>query len=225
MTVKLICFLLIGTVAMFFPIWFMSRRYQLVLWKSVVITVALTVAGTAGTFLMYFFENGRFGGLSFFGAVFVVPIVFCGIAPILRIPYGKIMDFCAVGECVMLALMKVHCMLGGCCVGRALFTTAAGTVVLFPSRTIEMITALLIFCVLLRWSTKGKKTGTLYCWYLLLYGSTRFVLNIGREAWVVKKMFMPYGNIWSLIAIVIGFIWLIVLQKRHDKAANKDEIY
>lgn len=191
------------------PILAVCGKYQISKWKGLVATIALTATGTTGTFCMYFIENGHFGGLSFYGAVFLVPIVFTVVAPLLRIPYGEITDLCAVGECIMLALMKVHCILGGCCIGRELFTTKEGMVIRIPSRTMEILAALVIFAVLYTWVLKHKKNGVLYPWYLILYGNIRFVLNIFREAWVTKEMLLPFGNIWSLVAITIGVLWLI----------------
>lgn len=212
MTVKLMIFLLIGTASMSVPILTVSGKYRIPWWKGTTVTLLLTVAGTAGTFLMYYIENGRFGGLSFYGAVFLVPVVFAAVAPMLRIPYEKVMDLCAVGECIMLALMKVHCILSGCCVGRVLFA-AATEKVRFPSRETELIAAIVIFAVLLRWALTGKKNGQLYPWYLVVYGCTRFVLNIFREAWVIKEMILPFGNIWSLVAIAAGLIWMFVQRR------------
>lgn len=217
MTPKLILFLTIGTILMGVPICVIAKRYEMHFWKACIATILLTAIGATGTFLMYYIENGIFGGLSFYGAVFLVPIVFALIAWILRVPYGKIMDFCAIGECIMLALMKVHCILGGCCIGRVLYTTEDGTPVLFPSREIELIVALVLFVVLLCWALKKKHLGFLYAWYLILYGGTRFVLNIFRQAWVTKDMWLPYGNIWSLVAIAVGAAWLCVKQKMQKK--------
>ena len=118
---KLIVFLIMGTILMGIPIFLLSPKYKIKYLKSAVLTILLTIVGTIGTFLMFWVENLRIGGISFYGAVFLVPVVFAFIALILDIPYGKIMDMCAVGECIMLALMKVHGMLSGCCIGRELF--------------------------------------------------------------------------------------------------------
>ena len=208
MTGKLLIFLIVGTLAMGVPILLIAEKYSIHRWKAVLITIALTIVGTVGTYLMYFIENRRMGGLSFYGAVFLVPVVFMAIAPLLRISYGTVMDFCAVGECVMLALMKVHCILGNCCLGRILMTLFDGTVLRFPSRVVEMAVAVLIFAVLFSWVKQGRKRGELFAWYLLLYGSTRFVLNIFREAWVIKETLLPFGNVWSLLSIGIGLLWL-----------------
>lgn len=216
-TAKLIIFLAIGTVAMGIPILVMSKRYQISWWKGVLTTVLLTVVGTVGTRLMYYIENRVIGGLSFYGAVFLVLLVFPIIALLLRVPCGKILDLCAVGECIMLALMKLHCIIGGCCLGRVMFTTGAGTAVRFPSRIVEMITALVIFTILFHWAWKGKNRGILYSLYLLFYGSTRFILNICREAWVTKEMLLPFGNIWSLVAIAVGLVWMLVIRKKNNE--------
>ena len=217
MTPKLLIFLAIGTILMGVPIAITAKKYEIRLWKACFFTILLTVFGTLGTFLMYYIENGVFGGLSFYGAVFLIPIAFAAVSLILRIPYGKIMDLCAIGECIMLALMKVHCMIGGCCRGRVLFTSAEGKAILFPSREAELIVALMLFAILFSWALKKKNFGQLHAWYFLLYGITRFILNIFREAWVTKEMFLPIGNIWSIVAIIIGCVWLLLFQKSQQK--------
>lgn len=216
MTTKLLVFLAIGTVAMGIPIVIMAKEYEIDRWKAWVLTVILTAVGTAGTFLMYYIENRRYGGLSFYGAVFLVPILFRVVSRLMRIPYGIIMDFCAVGECIMLALMKVHCIIGKCCLGRVLLTLSDGALIRFPSRLAEMAVAIVLFVLLFRLGMQGKKRGELYGWYILLYGTTRFILNIFREAWVTKTMLLPIGNIWSLVAIAIGSAWLLVIEKRSE---------
>lgn len=217
MSTKLLIFLAIGTFAMGIPIILMSERYEISRWKAILATVILTISGTAGAFLMFFVENQRFGGISFYGAVFVVPVIFLAVTPLLRVPYRKLMDLCAVGECIMLALMKVHCMLGKCCFGRVLLTLTDGTIIRFPSRLAEMAVAIVLFVILFQWGMQGRKRGELYIWYMILYGSVRFLLNIFREAWVTKEMILPFGNVWSLIAITVGMTWLAIIRKRNQK--------
>lgn len=212
MPVTLLLFLSVGTVLMFFPIWRMNKAAKAPLWKSIVLSVALTVTGTVGTMLMFYVENGYFSGISFFGAVFFVPVVFPLVALALKIPYGQIMDRCAAGECVMLALMKVQCLLGGCCIGRVLGTTAGGEVIRFPSRLAEMAVAAVLFVILFTWFKKGKRPGLLYPWYMILYGIARFGLNFLRD--LPAYTFLPFGNIWSLVAIVLGLTWLLFAKNK-----------
>lgn len=215
MTIELMIFLIIGTAAMGIPILLVSKRYDIAWWKSIALTILLTISGTCGTVLMFFVENHSFGGRSFFGAVFFVPVLFILISRVLRISYTDAVDLCAVGECIMLALMKIHCMMGGCCVGRILYTTASGTALLFPSRSAELLSALVIFTVLLRWALNQKHRGALYPLYLIIYGSVRFILNCFRQEWVTTSMWIPFGNIWAMVAIIVGLIWL----KKQRKSA------
>jgi prolipoprotein diacylglyceryltransferase len=217
MTPKLLIFLAIGTVLMGIPITLVARKYGIRVWKAFLTTFLLTVFGATGTFVMYFIENGRFGGLSFYGAVFLIPIAFAVVSPVLKIPYGKLLDLCAIGECIMLALMKVHCILSQCCIGRILFTGSDGKVVRFPSREVELAVAIVIFVILLCWVHRGQHCGQLHAWYFILYGSTRFVLNILREAWVTTNMLLPYGNIWSIVAVSVGILWLFIIKKYQIK--------
>ena len=218
---RLLLFLIVGTFLMSIPMVVIAKKRGILIWKAIVSTVFLTIIGTSGTYLMFIIENGVFGGLSFYGAVFLVPIVFVLVSLLLRISYGEILDLCAVGECIMLALMKVHCMLGGCCKGRFLFMSADGTPVLFPSREVELSVALVIFLILFYLALKKKFFGQLYPLYLLLYGSTRFVLNIFREAWVTKDMILPFGNIWSIVSIVLGLILLLIVRKKKLKEKHE----
>ncbi len=209
-------YLILGMIAMLFPIAVQLKLYGISLWKSIPLSLILTIFGTIGTILLYFFECGTFEGISFYGAVFFIPIVFSLFAKIIRIPYGKLMDLCAPAECIMLAIMKVQCLVAGCCKGRVLYVTAEGLSVRFPSQISELINALIIMIVLLVLSYKKTNRGSIYPWYMLIYGITRFILNSFRETTPVW-LGLPYGSIWSICSIIIGITWLLILQKKQQK--------
>ncbi len=213
MSIKFILFLLAGTICMWIPIRAMGKKVGISFLKSVWIAILLTVVGTLGTLVMYYIENGTFGGISFFGAVFAVPPLFLLLSRAFRVPYLLMMDLCAVGECAMLAVMKVHCYISGCCVGRVLFTGAAGDI-RFPSRAVEMAVAVFLCLLLYRWFCQSKRTGQLYAWYFILYGVLRFVLNWLRDIPLPSPTILPLGNIWSLLAMVVGAVWLLVIANR-----------
>ena len=122
MDIKTITMLSIGTGAMFVIITVLMLRYKTIIWKSLPVTVLLTIAGTLGTYIWFFVEASHFGGRSYYGAVFLVPLMFVFIAKLMKIPYGDLMDFCAPAECVMLAIMKYQCFTEGCCAGKVLRT-------------------------------------------------------------------------------------------------------
>ena len=195
-----------GAVGMLILMLLRRKNYpEVKLWKYPVISVLLTIAGVAGAMLMHFIESGDFGGTSFFGAILFVPILLLP-ALLLRVPYGLLMDLCAPAECLMLAFMKVDCLVSGCCGGRYLPDLG----IKFPSQIVELTVALLIMLGLVKLEQNRKNRNTLYGYYLLAYGSTRFVLNWFRYGLRPYVWILPPGNFWSLIAIALGAIWVII---------------
>ena len=208
----------IGAVIMFVPVFLQTILYGIKLWKSIAVTLTLTVVGFLGTYLFFFVENGRFGGTSFYGAIFFVPIIFLLFAKIINIQFGTLMNLCAPAECVMLAIMKIKCNFDKCCAGRVIHTTTDGVDVVFPSQMVEMIVAVMIFIALIIIAYKKKNSVTLYPIYMIVYGATRFVLNYFR-AEAVNNL-LPIGNVWSLVAIAIGVMWIVVVYCKNKKSAQ-----
>ena len=222
MNLKLIIILLIGTCAMMIPMFFQARKYEIKVWKIIPVAFVLTVVGTIGTYLWFLLENLHWGGRSFFGAVFLVPIAFLLIAPIVRIPYGQLVDLCAPAECIMLSIMKVQCLIEGCCAGRILFMTDLGGVVRFPSQLVELIVAYVLVWLLLVISHKTEQREKVYPWYLILYGASRFILNFFREEWAkYDGGIPPLGTVWSVCAVIIGILWIVIYNKRHDTSEKE----
>lgn len=216
MTLKMALFLLAGTVLMAAVMLLGNRQYRFLHWKVVLSACVLTVVGTAGTKLMVFIENGSWGGFSFYGAVFLVPVGMLLTGRCLRLSGGPLLDLCALGVCIMLALMKVNCLVSGCCGGRILFLRADGTPVRFPSQIVEGAVALLLMLVLLRLLRGGKYEGRIYPCFMVIYGIVRYILNFLRDTEPVVWI-LPSGNIWSLLSIVVGVLWLISIQKHRNK--------
>lgn len=222
MNLQTILVLLIGTCAMMVPMFFQAKKYSIKEWKIVPVSFVLTLIGTLGTYLWFLLENFEFGGRSFYGAVFLVPIVFLLFARIIRIPYRLLMDFCAPAECVMLSFMKIKCLMDGCCAGRILWISDIGHAVRFPSQLTELLVAYLLGWGLLMMSYRIGFCGKIYPWYLILYGSSRFVLNFFRDEWAAYDSGIPpLGTVWSLCAVVIGILWLIIDNKRKNLLEQK----
>lgn len=218
---KILVYLAAGTVCMLVPILLQARWKNITRWKSVLLALCLTITGTIGTLLLFYFESGgKFGGTSFFGAVFLVPLIFFIGCKVFSVSFGKTMDLCASAECVMLAVMKIRCLVSGCCAGIELFTTSTGQQVLFPSQSIELLAGLAIAVALVIMAKKEENDGTLYPWYMILYGVTRFVLNWFRTANEPFVWFLPPGNFWSLISILIGAVWLVAAKKIEKSKRN-----
>ena len=133
-----------GAVAMLILMLLRRKTFpQVQIWKYPLISILLTFAGVAGAMLMHFVESGHFGGTSFFGAILFVPVLMLP-ALLLRVPYGTLMALCAPAECLMLAFMKVDCLISDCCIGKYLPALDFQ----FPSQIVEMLTALVIMLIL-----------------------------------------------------------------------------
>lgn len=216
--------LAVGTIAMA-AVMLLPRRWRagLPMWKTLLSAAVLTVLGVLGAKLMFLIESGFWAGTSFYGAVFFPPLFMVLLALLLRVPPLTLLDLCAPAECVMLAILKMQCAVNGCCVGILLTITADGTYIRFPSQIIELLNALVLMAILLRLIRKGTWQGRIYPIYMLLYGITRFILNLLRDT----KPFLlglPAGNFWSLVAIVIALIWLRLAHPQKGVAESEKEI-
>ena len=202
-----------GAFAMLILMFLRRKAFPTVaMWKIPMLCILLTITGVLGTMIMFYIETGEIGGTSFYGAVLFIPILMIP-AVLLRIPYNMVMDLCAPSICIMLAVMKIDCLMSGCCIGKYLPSLGFQ----FPSQIVEMIVALIILFILLRLEGKGTEKNKLYPYFMILYGSTRFVLNWFRYGLVPYVWILPNSNVWSLVAIFIGGVWLILLSKSSAK--------
>lgn len=211
---ELVCSLMIGTVGMFAVMLVCRRWYSLSMGKTVLTTMLLVLSGVVSVKIMFFIENGGLGGLSFFGAVLFVPIFWILVARSLRLPYKESLDMVAPSICIMLAVMKVNCMRGGCCGGRFLYVTGDKVPVYFPSRQVECANAIILMLVLLYLMKKGKYRERIYPVFMILYGITRFILNWFRYTSTPFLWGIPAGNIWAVVSLGVGILWILVERRK-----------
>ena len=206
MSIRRIVVILCGTICMLVLMLLRKKQTpQVKLWKYPVISLILTAAGVAGTMLLFYIESGRFGGTSFYGALLLVPVLMLPTL-LLRVSYRDLMDICAPAESLMLAVMKLECKAQGCCSGKYIESLGRH----FPSQMVEMAVTLCIMLALICIGKDPRNRGSLYGWYLVIYGATRFILNFCREGLTHFVWVLPAGNFWSLIAIAFGVIWILV---------------
>jgi phosphatidylglycerol:prolipoprotein diacylglycerol transferase len=116
----------------------------------------------------------------------------------------------------MLAFMKIDCLVSNCCIGKHLPSIG----IQFPSQIVEMITILIGMLLLLQFERKGKFRGNLYACYLIFYGVTRFILNWFRYGVEPFALGLPAGNFWSIIAIILGIAWFIVMKNLNNRTSK-----
>lgn len=209
---------------MSFPILLQTRWKAITICEGLVLTLILAVAGIAGIYIMFYIENLEWGGRSFFGAVFIVPPVLLVVSKLMKIDFGILADVSAPAGCLMLAVMKVLCLVSRCCGGRIIYRDVEGVAHYFPSQIVELCVALVITVILLIMSYKPKYHNTGYAWFLILYGVTRFLLNWFRRIAPPFIWILPAANVWSIVAIAIGLSWLVI-KRRKDRLQEKENIF
>lgn len=203
----------LGAVAMLLSMLLRKKDFpQVAIWKMALLTVWLTITGVLGTMILAYIELGEFGGTSFYGAVFLVPILMAP-AMLLKLTYRDILNLCAPAECAMLVVMRFDCLDKGCCFGKYLPNLGFQ----FPSQIAEMVVGLAVMFTLIRMHKKDRQT-QLYPWYMILYGICRFVIQGlrygGNNPWILG---LSQGHLWSLVSIVIGTTWLVLNKARKPK--------
>lgn len=191
------------------------KKYELSLWKAIVTPFVLTIFGVLGTLIMFYIETGRWGGISFYGSVFMIPVGLAVYSLIIREKHTHILDFSVTQVCAMLAVMKVLCLKSGCCYGITL-----GESVRFPSQIAEMIGSIGIMILFLYFEKSNKYSGKFYPMYFIIYGIWRFILNFFRGGLTPFVWFIPAGHFWSIVAVAIGLVWLLLEQKDDEEITN-----
>ena len=198
----------------FFMMCFTNKYYRFPIWKVAAAFAVVSAASYAGINLMAFIESGRWGGRSFYGAVFMIPILMFPASKLLKVSYGKLLDLVPPAGFLLLAMFKLKCRIDGCCRGR--IVEIGGSRLRFPSQIVECVAALILMAIMLVIIKSGRWKGYYYAWCLLLYGAVRFILNAFRETtpWIGP---FAAGSFWSLVAFVIGAV-VLLCAKKHKEA-------
>lgn len=163
----------------------------------------------------YVLENGiGFGGFSFFGIMFSVPLLNWILSKCVKISYGKLMDFASVGILFELAFYRIGCTCAGCCRG---IPFSFGMVypdgeVLFPVQPIEAALDIILAVVLIvLFLNKKLRNGEQYLLYMSGYGAIRFVLEFTRERnYLIGTL--SFSHIWAALALAVGIIVFLKLR-------------
>lgn len=186
-----------------------AKRYRLTLFKAVLFALLLAVSGLLGTKLLFVLENLdtvlkhgiTLSGVSFYGALLLVPIMMLWIGRVFGLRFSESMDYCSAPVIFILICMRMGCMMNGCCAGIVINGFQ------IPAQLLEALGDSVIFTIL--WEREKKKTacGTLYPSLLIQYGIMRFFLEFIRDT---DKFFTVFSQaqIYSVVAILIGYFWL-----------------
>lgn len=196
--------ILVAAVVLLFLLMLATNRYiKIPTWKLLIFAVLLFPVGLFSGKLMRLVEAGTWEGVSYFGAVLFAPVFMAVIAWIMREKPFSMLDLCAPVGGLAVGVWKFKCLKDGCCLGRIIFRDEYGSFSRFPSREVELIDGFVLMVIMLLIIRRGKQKGLVYFWFLLLYGATRFVLDLLRdtEPFILG---MSAGCFWALVSVIIG---------------------
>ena len=196
-----------------------NKEFKFPVWKVILLALYSMITGYISVKLMFFIENGKWGGTSFFGGVLFMPAFLLVFALALKLKYLQVLDLCSPGICIVSAVMKIRCIIDGCCKGIILYTDSAGQDVRFPSQIVELVFALLLMVCMIYWIKTKKYPNKLYPLFMIIYGEGRFGLNFLRETNPFIS-FIPAGHFWAVISVIVGVIFCWCISK-YEKGQNQ----
>ncbi|MBQ7378446.1 MAG: prolipoprotein diacylglyceryl transferase [Clostridia bacterium] len=214
--------LAVGTIGMFVCLMQRRKRFSLSWIQSALFTLVLTIVGIAGTKLLHVLENLEhtlkngltLGGFSFFGAVFLIPLVMPLAGKMFRLSSTQTMDISGPCVAIMIGCMRVGCFFQGCCGG---WEANIGNVCFqWPTQAIESICDFIILAFLLRREGRNVNNACLYPWFMILYGVVRFFVEFLRDT-PKNWLLFSQGQWYSAAAILVGVLWIII-QKRKGQS-------
>ncbi len=174
------------------------------------------------------FEVFKKGGLVFYGAIIggvLSALIY------LKVKKQKFLDYAAaIVPAIPLAhaIGRVGCFLAGCCYGKVcdtpisvIYTNPVGGaptgVPVFPIQLVESACNLVVFAILLIYTGREIKKGSVIFLYMILYGIERFILEYFR-ADEIRGIFLGISTSqWISIALIVGGIVGFVLMYMHEK--------
>lgn len=201
-----------GVAILFVTLLWRRKMYDVSVGKTFVILLWFTVTTTVGALLGSFLGGMSFLGLRLYGMLLLDTVMMFAMAWCLRIDIGRLGDFLSVSIIAICAIVKIPCMVDGCCYGKVLLTSAAGNAVRFPSQIVEFsMWALLTIwlCVLER---KGQLKNMLWSIATIWFGILRFIVDFMRGNPVEMRLVilgLPAGRFWSLVVASIGIVYLL----------------
>ena len=194
-----------------------KKRYSLNAGQAVLYTVCVMFSGVLGCKLLYTLEHlgqpFELGGFSFFGAVFLVPVLMILFGKLFRMSSWNSTDAAAICVCAMIGTIRIGCFGNGCCGGR---TLASGFT--WPTQIMESIGDFAILYYLIR-TEKENKQG-LYPRFMICYGILRFIIEFFRESSEGKVLDM--AHVFALISIAIGLSIVLALSELKKKNKNRN---
>lgn len=165
------------------------------------------------------FLEGAAGGMSLYGSIFFMPVLYFAGAKLLRRSVADVFDCFTL--CIVFTLLcaRVNCLISGCCLGRLIPGSES---LRWPTRQLEVVFYLILLFVLYRKTQKEEFRGRSYPLFMMSYGVFRFIVEWFRESEHIYG-YLHISHIWSLVAIAIGAAFYFVFLKKLSSGKKQNE--
>ena len=181
----------------------------------------LTACGIAGARTLYILENLENwqsalsgNGVSFFGSIYLIPLLMPLVGRLLKMNTKETLDLCAPCVAIMIGCIRIGCLLSGCCGGWVVYI--GDIYFAWPTQIMESIGDFLIFLWLAKLHKQEKHQGQLYPLLMIGYSVLRFMIEFLRyspEKWLIFSA----GHGFAIIAIAIAALWLRIQTQKNQR--------
>ena len=159
---------------------------------------------------------------NYFHNIFVLPLGLIAAAIIFKLSPMRFTDYIAPAMSLALILYKIACFCDGCCYGVptekfGLINRWSGRKD-FPIQLVEAACAIVMFIILLIVRRKkGRKPGTLYPFFMMMYCASRFVSEFWRDDYPDVLGPLKSYHFQCIIGFVEGALLMLFALKFSDK--------
>ena len=205
---SLVILLTAASIFTFFWLYLQRVRLKMRLYAVFIITILHVLYGVM-TVKIFATLEGSPGGMSLFGAVFLMPIAYYLGARMTKRPVAEVFDILTI--CMIFTLMcaRINCLISGCCLGRQIsYHTAAR----WPTRETELIFYIVFLLAAIPKVRQRKTVGMVYPVYMVAYGLFRAVNECFRES--ASPGIFHLSHVWAFLTLGIGISVLMEKKKR-----------
>ncbi|MBP5254776.1 MAG: prolipoprotein diacylglyceryl transferase [Lachnospiraceae bacterium] len=201
--------ILVGIAATYPLMWRMRRKAGTESWLQVLLMCigfsAFSLLGTIAMANIEFLLRGEtlsFGAVSVSGVYLVTPPILLLLCKVMKKDPKDIFDLFAVYVLPTLFLMRINCILSGCCLGKRIGDSAFR----WPVRELEMVFYAVFLVYLLRRGKEPEARGKLFPLLMVSYGVFRFLEEFFRES--TQRGPFHLAHVWAAVMFLIGFSFL-----------------
>ena len=209
-------YLLLVVGILFTFLWLMpfKKRLRIGIPAALAIAILAEIIGLAIVKCFAAMENPGsdqpFAGISLFGGVFFMPLVFWIGARLTKRKTSEVFDVLAIALIFTMLCARVNCLITGCCEGHVI----PGTNLLrWPTREAEIIYYLVFILLMAPKVLKGMTKGEVYPLYMISYGAFRFIIEFFRVSHNSDKI-IHISHFWAIISLCLGLTFYLEQRKR-----------